>query len=71
MYTPWAKDEEAKWQRLDFHALVSAMSEEPPGVITRQGMVLFTPISIPSLIGLKDMKYLDKTGLMRNNGLEM
>ena len=40
----------------------------PPGVMTRQGMSYNLPIRVPSLIGIKDIKYLDHTGLMRHRG---
>jgi hypothetical protein len=36
----------------------------PNGVMSRQGMAYNLPIRVPSLIGIKDIKYLDHTGLM-------
>jgi mono/diheme cytochrome c family protein len=40
-----------------------------PGVLVRQGTSLFSPPAIPDLIGLRDRKYLDKTGLGRHRGV--
>ena len=40
----------------------------PPGVVDRQGGGYFYPIAVPSLIGIKDIKYLDWTGLMKHDG---
>ncbi len=41
----------------------------PPGVLMRQGTSVFAPPAIPDLIGLRDRKYLDKTGLGRHRGI--
>jgi hypothetical protein len=40
----------------------------PTGVMSRQGMAFDRPIKVPSLIGIKEIKYLDHTGLMRHRG---
>jgi hypothetical protein len=40
----------------------------PSGASDRQGAAYLYPIPIPSLIGVKDIKYFDRTGLMRNDG---
>jgi hypothetical protein len=38
-----------------------------PGVIDRQGGGYLYPFAVPSLIGIKDIKYLDRTGLMKHD----
>ena len=38
-------------------------------MIVRQGTSLFAPPAIPDLIGIRDRKYLDKTGLGRHRGI--
>ena len=47
----------------------SALSAVPAGVIVRQGTSIFAPPAIPDLIGIRDRKYLDKTGLGRHRGI--
>jgi len=46
-----------------------ALAAVPPGVLVRQGTSLFSPPAIPDLIGLRDRRYLDKTGLGRHRGI--
>ena len=41
----------------------------PPGVIERHGTSATHPPHVPSLIGIKDVKYLDATGLVRHRSL--
>lgn len=41
----------------------------PPGVIARQGTSLFYPPQTPDLIGVKDRKYLDHTGLQTHRSI--
>ena len=45
-------------QIAEWHAAI------PPGVIARQGTSPLSPPQIPDLIGVKDRKYLDHTGLL-------
>ena len=60
------------WQRPDPLAGVGEMSIEelaslheavPPGVISRHRASPFYPVQVPDLIGVKDRRYLDRTGL--------
>jgi hypothetical protein len=37
----------------------------PPGVMVRQGTSMLAPAAVPDLIGLRDRRYLDRTGLGR------
>lgn len=64
--------EGAPWAEFVFRNTQKEAIEEfmarPPGIMTRQGMASNLPISVPSLIGIKDIKYLDHTGLMRHQG---
>lgn len=46
-----------------------ALRGVPAGVIVRQGTSLFAPPAIPDLIGIRDRKYFDKTGLGRHRGI--
>ncbi|MGG7377553.1 hypothetical protein ACQ7B2_01760, partial [Escherichia coli] len=38
----------------------------PPGAVTRFGSSVFYPPQVPDLIGLKDRRYFDHTGLVRH-----
>src|SRR6185503_5387268 len=61
------------WLRPDPVAGVAAMSIDdiagvyaaiPPGVTTRVNLSLFTPAQIPDLIGVRDRRHLDHTGVV-------
>src|SRR4029077_18018586 len=41
----------------------------PPGVFARQGTSPFSPAKLPDLIGIKERRYLDATGLVRHRGI--
>src|ERR1051325_3411377 len=41
----------------------------PPGVMSRQGTSIYLPVKMPALIGIKDLKYLDATGLVQHRGV--
>jgi len=41
----------------------------PRGVFARQGTSPFAPAKLPDLIGIKDRRYLDATGLVRQRGI--
>jgi hypothetical protein len=41
----------------------------PPGVLARHGTGTWSPVQVPDLIGVKDRKYLDRTGLVRHRGI--
>jgi hypothetical protein len=45
----------------EINALKAAM---PLGVVARHGTSLFNPVQIPDLIGMRERRYLDHTGLM-------
>ena len=41
----------------------------PPGVNARHGTGFHSPAQIPDLIGVRERRYLDKTGLIRHRGI--
>jgi Di-haem oxidoreductase, putative peroxidase len=67
---PWVKPDPQ--ERLD-HLSVAEISEWhlaiPAGVIARQGSSPLYPTQVPDLIGVKDRKYLDHTGLFRHQSI--
>jgi hypothetical protein len=65
-HMPWNPEPGRRHDRLTFGDFVSAIEEAPPGVAFRIGTgVVYVP-KIPDLIGVKDRKYLDATGLVRH-----
>jgi hypothetical protein len=61
--TPWVDHKEAIMSKTQEEIIASLMAC-PIGVMSRQGMAFDLPIRVPSLIGIRDIKYLDHTGLM-------
>lgn len=62
----WKKEPGERHDRLTFGDFVAAIEGAPPGVAFRIGTgVVYVP-KIPDLIGVKDRKYLDATGLVRH-----
>jgi hypothetical protein len=47
--------------------IIAELMTAPNGVMTRQGIAYSFPLKVPSLIGIKEIKYLDNTGLMRHD----
>jgi hypothetical protein len=69
---------EAPWLSTGFTDRVNAMSLQeiagalraiPPGMTDRGGSSLFSPVQTPDLIGLKDRRFLDHTGLVRQRSI--
>ncbi len=67
VYAPWS-DPSVKeaWAKEDF---VQTLMSTPPGVMTRQGTGTESPVAVPSLFGIRDIKYFDRTGLMKNENI--
>ena len=68
---PWLKGDDPMARiRRKTAAEISAESVEfPPGVIPRHRTSPVDPVQVPDLIGVKDRKYLDRTGLQRHRSL--
>jgi hypothetical protein len=66
---PWDADGTSRLQGMTRDQFQSALAAVPAGVIVRQGTSLFAPPAVPDLIGIRDRKYLDKTGLGRHRGI--
>ena len=65
---PWDADTTARLDALTVADAQQAFSAIPAGVIMRQGTSMSAPPAIPDLIGIRDRRYLDKTGLGRHFG---
>lgn len=67
---PWVKpDRQARLDQASAEAIFEWHSAIPPGVIARQGTSPFSPAQVPDLIGIKDQKYLDHTGLQMHRSI--
>ena len=66
---PWIKpDPQANLAQLTFADVLGSRFAIPPGVSLRQGAALHLPLKVPDLIGIKERKYLDATGLQLHRG---
>jgi hypothetical protein len=63
---PWVQSKEEFVAGLTKEEMVRQQEMERPGVLARQGTSGSHPPHIPSLIGIKDRRYLDSTGLVRH-----
>jgi hypothetical protein len=64
---PWLDDDpNAQPERMTVDEIASVMEAIPAGVCARQGSSAFFPPRIPDLIGVKDRRYLDSSGLVRH-----
>jgi hypothetical protein len=67
---PWlADDPNARPERMSADEIASVMEAIPPGVCARQGSSAFFPPRIPDLIGVKERRYLDASGLVRHRSI--
>jgi mono/diheme cytochrome c family protein len=66
--TPWDKAMTGRLDAMTAAEFRQALFATPPGVIMRQGTSIFAPPAVPDLIGIRERKYLDKTGLGRHRG---
>jgi hypothetical protein len=61
---PWLRpDMEARIDTMSVEEIASVFEAPPPGVSLRHRSNSFLPIQVPDLIGLKDRRYFDRTGL--------
>ena len=61
---PWLQpDLEARIDTMSAEEIASVFDAPPPGANLRQRSNSFLPIQVPDLIGVKDRRYLDRTGL--------
>ena len=68
---PWlgARDPARRFDVMPYREIVEHAKAIPPGVQARHGTGLQVAAQIPDLIGVKDRRYLDHTGLVRHRGL--
>ncbi len=67
---PWLPDDPNRSARtMSLDELITAGESIPPGVTARSNTSMFLPPQIPDLIGVKDRRYLDHTGLVRQRDI--
>jgi hypothetical protein len=68
--SPWLpNDPAARTDSMSLEQLMQAFEAIPPGVNARHGTGLWSPAQIPDLIGVRDRRYLDHTGLVRHRDI--
>ena len=64
--TPWISDPLPSEDSMSLAEIAQIHASIPPGVIARHRTSPFAPAQVPDLIGVKDRKYLDRTGLQQH-----
>ncbi len=67
--TPWIRPATERLEAMTPEQFQQALAAVPAGIIVRQRTSLFSPPAIPDLIGIRDRRYLDKSGLGRHRGI--
>jgi hypothetical protein len=68
--TPWLHpDPESRIDTMSAEELAAVFEAVPPGTSLRQRGNSFLAIQVPDLIGVKDRRYLDRTGLELHRGI--
>ncbi|HEV7905585.1 MAG TPA: hypothetical protein VGO96_17220 [Pyrinomonadaceae bacterium] len=69
-YTPWVQpDELEQFDKMTLKQFAEIMGALVPGVQVRPGVSLTYPVQVPDLIGVKDRRYLDRTGLHQHRSI--
>lgn len=66
-FAPWAP-KNMKHTASTAQEFADVIRAAPTGVVDRQGVAYLYPLPTPSLIGIKDIRYFDRTGLMKHDG---
>ncbi|MGH9660514.1 MAG: hypothetical protein ACRD96_18330, partial [Bryobacteraceae bacterium] len=68
--TPWLRpDPLARIDNFGLTEIISVLESIPPGVLARHGASPFSPVQVPDLIGVRERRYLDRTGLVRHRSI--
>ncbi len=71
LYTaPWVEPKlETQLSKMTMEDIALAHEAIPPGVLARHRSGVSTPVQVPDLIGVKERRYLDRSGLQRHRSL--
>lgn len=64
-YSPWAPADLPVYHE-NQEEFIAYLKSFPSGTTARQGIIYGEPVVVPDLIGIKDIKYFDRTGLMKH-----
>lgn len=68
--SPWLQpDPNARLAQASWEEIIALGAAIPGGVMDRHGTSPYFPVQIPDLIGVKDRRYLDSTGLVQQRGI--
>ena len=68
--SPWLKsDPNARLQQMSVEEIASTLQAIVPGTCARQGSSPFYPTRIPDLIGIKERRFLDSTGIAQQRNI--
>jgi hypothetical protein len=68
---PWLETEaQLRMRNMSSEDFINTLLNTYGGVMHRHGTLIGTPVSVPDLFNLEERKYLDHTGLVRNNSIE-
>jgi len=69
--SPWLRpDPQARPDRMPLEDIISMYDAIPPGVLARHGTSPFSPVQVPDLIGIRERRYLDHSGLVLHRGID-
>jgi len=69
-YAPWVKHKSQEyWKTMSFDERIAVLTDRVPGVMNRHNASLSYPISVPDFYNMKERKYLDKTGHIRQRDI--
>ncbi len=66
---PWLQSKEAYLKENTRERLLRILKASHPGTMARQGTSAIYQVRVPSLVGVRDLKYLDATGLVRHRSI--
>ena len=66
---PWLQSKEAYLKENTRERLLQILKASHPGTMARQGTSAIYQVRVPSLVGVRDLKYLDATGLVRHRSI--
>ena len=70
LWTPWVRSgPQAEILNRSLLEMAGMHEAIPPGVLARQRSSILYPPAIPNLIGIKDIHYLDRSGLIRHRSI--
>lgn len=70
MSAPWLSDDpHTQLSKQSKSVIADALDAMPPGTVIREGAGVLFPPQIPTLIGIKDRKYLDHSGINRHRNI--